>query len=119
MLRVGMLKAPSAEQALNVLDQGLGPLRPGQPVQPELLRFIVLTALHGKGCEGTQRLKLTHIHTGLLQQNKQTGDVVAVGWLDAQVLQPGLERFLEGLLLSHAHIAPGHPEQPFGLRGGH
>jgi hypothetical protein len=35
-----MLVASSAQQALHVLNQGLGPLTPGHPVQSELLWLI-------------------------------------------------------------------------------
>ena len=53
---------------MHVIDQGLCPLTPGDAIQAEILGFIVVMALHGKGCEGPQRQKLTDIHTGLLQK---------------------------------------------------
>lgn len=86
IVRMGMLIAPSTQQVLHVVDQDLCPLRPCDAIQAELLRFIVVSALHGKGGEGPQRQKLTHIHPGLLQQDKKTGDVVAVRWSDAQLV---------------------------------
>jgi hypothetical protein len=104
---------------------------PGGAIQAKFLRLIVVTALHGKGGDGPQRQELVDIDTGPLQQHKQPGDVVAVGRLDTELPQPGLEGFLEGLLQSpsparllqlgikepacHAQVAAGNPQQPLGF----
>ena len=77
--------APSAEQALHVLDQCFCPQAPGGAIQAEFLRFIVLATLFGKGGEGSERQELVDLDTCLLQQHQQTGDVMAVGRLDAEM----------------------------------
>ena len=82
----------STQQVLHLLDQGLCPLTPGDTIQTEIVRFIVVAALNSKGGEGPQRQKRGHIHLGLLQKHEQTGKVMAAGWFDSQMLQPGLER---------------------------